>query len=87
MALLAEVVGLVGAAGYRIGSIDATVVAERIRIAPHREEIRSRLAGVLGLEIATVSVKATTTDGLGLIIGRDEGIAALAVAVVLPAEH
>jgi 2-C-methyl-D-erythritol 2,4-cyclodiphosphate synthase len=85
MDLLAEVVRLAAAAGFGIGSVDATVVAERVRVAPHRERIRENLAGVLGVEVAAVSVKATSTDGLG-VLGADEGLAAMAVAVVLPAE-
>jgi 2-C-methyl-D-erythritol 2,4-cyclodiphosphate synthase len=62
-------------------SIDLTVVAESVRVAPHRQAIRASLADRLGLAVADVSVKATTTDGLGWI-GRDEGIAALAIAVI-----
>ena len=81
MALLGEVVALVGAAGYRVGSIDVTVIAEKVRVAPHREEIRRNLASVLGIGITAVSVKATTTDGLGFL-GRGEGLAAMAVVVL-----
>ena len=83
MALLAEVMARVAAAGYRVASLDATVIAERVRVAPHREAIRQRLAGVLGMDAATVSVKATSTDGLGFL-GRDEGLAAVVVAVLAP---
>ena len=82
MVLLAEVTARVAAAGYRVSSLDATVVAERVRVAPHREAIRARLAGVLGVEIEAVSVKATSTDGLGFL-GRDEGLAAVVVAVLV----
>jgi len=81
MALLAEVVALVAGAGFDVQSIDVTVVAETVRVAPHREAIRARLAGVLGVSIGAVSCKATTTDGMGFT-GRDEGIAAVAVAVI-----
>lgn len=81
MALLAEVVSRVGRAGYRVSALDATVIAEKVRVAPHREAIRRRLAEVLGVQIEVVSVKATTTDGLGFL-GRDEGLAAVAVAVL-----
>ena len=83
MALLAEVMARVAAAGYRVASLDATVIAERVRVAPHREAIRQRLAGALGMDAATVSVKATSTDGLGFL-GRDEGLAAVVVAVLAP---
>ena len=82
MDLLAEVVGRVAAAGYRVGSLDATVIAERVRVAPHREAIRGRLAAVLGTGLDAVSVKGTSTDGLGFL-GRDEGLAAVVVAVLL----
>ena len=81
MDMLGHVVDMVGAAGFGIGSIDVTVVAERVRIAPHREDMRDRLAGVLGIDRSAVSVKATTTDGLG-VMGRDEGMAAFAVATL-----
>jgi 2-C-methyl-D-erythritol 4-phosphate cytidylyltransferase/2-C-methyl-D-erythritol 2,4-cyclodiphosphate synthase len=64
-----------------VTSVDVTIVAEAVRIAPHREAMRRRVASVLDLEISHVSVKATTTDGLGFT-GRDEGIAAMAVASV-----
>lgn len=83
MVLLAEVMARVAAAGYRVSSVDATVIAERVRVSPHREAIRARLAAVLQVDAAAVSVKATSTDGLGFV-GRDEGLAAVAVAVLEP---
>jgi 2-C-methyl-D-erythritol 2,4-cyclodiphosphate synthase len=81
MALLAEVMVRVAAAGYRVSSVDATVIAERVRVSPHREAIRAHLAAVLQVDAAAVSVKATSTDGLGFL-GRDEGLAAVVVAVL-----
>jgi len=81
MALLAQVAARVAALGLRVSSIDVTVVAESIRVAPHREAIRQALADVIGSDVDRVSCKATSTDGLGFI-GRDEGIAAMAVAVL-----
>jgi 2-C-methyl-D-erythritol 2,4-cyclodiphosphate synthase len=81
MALLAVVMERVKAAGHRVSSLDATVIAESVRVSPHREAIRRRLAEVLEVEVDRVSVKATSTDGLGLL-GRDEGLAAVAVAVL-----
>jgi 2-C-methyl-D-erythritol 2,4-cyclodiphosphate synthase len=81
MSLLAEVVARVEAAGYRVASMDATVIAERVRVAPHREAIRQRLATVLRTGVEAVSVKGTTTDGLGFL-GGDEGLAAVVVAVL-----
>lgn len=79
--LLADVATTIVDAGYQIGSVDLTIVAQSIRVAPHREDMRSRLAGVLGIALGAVSVKATTTDALGFL-GRDEGIGATAVAVL-----
>jgi 2-C-methyl-D-erythritol 2,4-cyclodiphosphate synthase len=61
--------------------VDVTILAEDVRIAPHRGHIRAGLARALDLDAAAVSVKATTTDGLGFI-GRSEGIAAMAVVTV-----
>jgi 2-C-methyl-D-erythritol 2,4-cyclodiphosphate synthase len=85
MDLLGRVVAMAAAAGFRVASVDATVVAEKVRVAPHREPIRTALAAVLGIDPSAVSVKATTTDGLGFL-GRDDGIAALAAVVLRPAE-
>ncbi|HEV8319978.1 MAG TPA: 2-C-methyl-D-erythritol 2,4-cyclodiphosphate synthase [Myxococcota bacterium] len=79
--LLAHVVRLLGEAGLRVGNVDATVICERPRLAPHVAAMRAALAGVLGIGAEAVSVKATTTEGLGAT-GRGEGIAAQAVALV-----
>lgn len=70
-------------AGARITSVDATVIAEVPRVAPHRDEMIAAIAGALDIPITAVSVKATTTDGMGFT-GRGEGIAAIAVALVEP---
>ncbi len=67
--------------GFEILHIDATVVMERPKLAPHREAIRAALAETLALPLAHVSVKATRGEGMGFV-GREEGIAALAVASV-----
>ena len=83
MALLAEVVAELATAGWATGNVDVTVVAARPRVAPHRDAMRARLAAVLRVGTDAVSVKATTTDGLGSI-GRGEGVAAWAVAVLRP---
>jgi len=83
MGLLAEVVAAVGEHGQAVGNVDATVVAQRPRIGPHVTAIRTGLAGVLAVDLDAVSVKATTTDGLGSI-GRGEGIACWATVVVTP---
>lgn len=69
-------------AGWYVAGCDVTVVAETVLIAPHRKEMRERLADCLGvMEPESVSVKATTTDGLGFT-GRNEGIAVTAVATL-----
>lgn len=68
-------------AGYEVGNIDVTIICEAPKIGPRREEMRSRLAEILGVDIARVSVKATTTEKLGFT-GRSEGIAAQAVATL-----
>jgi len=79
--LLRQAVSLVAAAGYRAVNVDATVIAEAPKLAPHVTAMRSSLAEALGIEAGAVSVKATTADRLGAI-GRGEGIAALAVALL-----
>jgi len=79
--LLRRVVAAVRAAGYTVGNVDATVVAQKPRMAPRVQEMRARLAEALGVDVSKVSVKATTTDGLGAM-GRAEGIAAQAVALL-----
>ena len=80
-ALLREVVAKVSAAGWKAGNVDLTVIAQVPRVAPHVAEMRRRLAADLGVAIEDVSVKATTSEGLGFI-GRKEGIAAQAVALL-----
>jgi 2-C-methyl-D-erythritol 2,4-cyclodiphosphate synthase len=77
MELLREVVERVRAAGYVIDHVDATVMLERPKLAPHREAIQTSLGAVLG----SVNVKATTGEGMGFV-GRGEGAAALAVATL-----
>jgi 2-C-methyl-D-erythritol 2,4-cyclodiphosphate synthase len=79
MQLLAEVVESVNGAGLEIVNVDCTVVMERPKLAPHRRTIRERLAGVLGLDLRRVNVKASTGEGIGFV-GRGEGVAALAIA-------
>jgi 2-C-methyl-D-erythritol 2,4-cyclodiphosphate synthase len=79
--LLRRAVELVRAAGYRVLNLDATVVAAAPKLAPHIDAMRSSLAGALGVDQSAVSVKATTSDGLGSL-GRGEGIGALAIALL-----
>jgi len=80
--LLARIVALVRAAGWRVESCDMTLVAEAPRLAPYRERIRARVAATLGVEVAAVGLKATTNEGLGAV-GRGEGMCALAVALLV----
>jgi 2-C-methyl-D-erythritol 2,4-cyclodiphosphate synthase len=79
IALLREVAGLVAARDLTVVNVDATVLAERPRLAEHREAMRRRLAEALDVPEGRVNVKATTGEGMGWV-GREEGIAALAVA-------
>ena len=80
-ALLRQVAALVAAAGFRVVNCDVTVLAELPRIGPHRDAMRANIASDLGLELAAVSVKASTNEGLGFV-GRGEGIAAQAVVML-----
>jgi 2-C-methyl-D-erythritol 2,4-cyclodiphosphate synthase len=84
--LLRASVALLAGAGLVATHVDATVVLERPKLAPIREAMRERLAAALGLDLRHVSVKATRGEGMGFV-GREEGIAALAIATVdeLPA--
>ncbi|HCZ48715.1 MAG TPA: 2-C-methyl-D-erythritol 2,4-cyclodiphosphate synthase [Gammaproteobacteria bacterium] len=80
--LLRQVAGRVRAAGYQVANVDATVLAQRPKLAPHRDAMRANIAADLGVSIEQVSVKATTTEGLGPV-GRQEAIAAHAVCLLL----
>jgi 2-C-methyl-D-erythritol 4-phosphate cytidylyltransferase/2-C-methyl-D-erythritol 2,4-cyclodiphosphate synthase len=78
---LAHAVGLLRDRGAIIDHVDCTLIAEAPKVGPHRDRIRARIAEIAGLEIEQVSMKATTTEGLGFT-GRGEGIAAQAVASI-----
>ena len=78
---LAHAAGLVAARGGRVVHVDVTLICEGPKIGPHRQAMVERIAAILGLDPDRVSVKATTTEGLGFT-GRGEGIAAQAVATV-----
>jgi len=80
-ALLRHVYALAFAAGWGIGNVDATVIAQAPRIAPHVPAMRANLASDLNCDETRVSVKATTTERLGFT-GREEGIAALATVLL-----
>jgi 2-C-methyl-D-erythritol 2,4-cyclodiphosphate synthase len=79
--LLTMAVRAVSEAGYRIVNVDSTVIAEEPRLQPHVAAIRDQLAKTLDVEPGAVSVKATSPEGLGAL-GREEGIAAQAVALI-----
>lgn len=79
--LLRHVMALAGRQGYRLGNLDATIVAQRPKLAPSIPEMRANIAADLGTEIDRVNVKATTTEQLGFA-GRGEGIAAYAVVLM-----
>lgn len=79
--LLEKVMKIVNVKGYRVVNIDATVIAERPKLALFIPEMRVKIGAKLGLEQDAVNIKATTTEGLGLT-GRSEGIAAMAVVLV-----
>jgi len=73
------------ARGWQVVNVDSTVQAEAPRLAPHIPRMRTCIAEALGIDVARISVKATTTEGLGAV-GRCEGITAMAVAAVLQAD-
>ena len=80
--LLREAVRRLHAAGYRVGNLDATVIAQKPKLAPYRDIMEENLQAVLALPDNAVNVKATTTEKLGFT-GRGEGIAAEAVVTVV----
>ncbi len=83
--ILRETATALSDAGWRIASVDATVIAQAPRLSPYLYKMAANIGSALGVEDDVVSVKATTTDGLGFT-GRNEGIAALAVAALYRAD-
>lgn len=85
-----EMLGLaaerVRAMGFRVAQADLTIVTESPRLGEHKQAMRVRLAEALGVDVATVSVKAKTNEGLGWI-GRGEGIACFAIVTLTSASH
>lgn len=79
--LLARTIDLLSQEGYKVGNVDITIALERPKLRPHIDQMRARLAEVMGVEIGAVSIKATTTEKLGFT-GRQEGVAAYAVALI-----
>jgi len=72
------VMSLVRERGWKVNNVDITIIAQAPKLAPYRELMRKRVAQLLEVEVSSVSVKATTTDRMGFV-GREEGIAAIAV--------
>ena len=81
LVLLGRVAALARERGYRICDCDCTVAAQAPKLAPHRQAMRENLSAAMGIDIENVGVKATTTERLGFV-GREEGIAAWAVALL-----
>lgn len=79
--ILAQVVVMMSEAGYAIGNVDATIVAQAPRLAPYQKAMHENLAGLLGVSPDRVNLKLTSTDHLGAI-GRGEGIAGMAVVLL-----
>ncbi len=80
--ILKKVIELIASKGYEVGNIDATVCAERPKLNPHVSAMKACLARVMGCDEDQISIKATTTEKLGFT-GREEGIAAYAVALIV----
>ncbi|MGZ4110840.1 MAG: 2-C-methyl-D-erythritol 2,4-cyclodiphosphate synthase [Tumebacillaceae bacterium] len=83
--LLTHVWGMVRERGYTLGNLDCVIMAQRPKLAPYIEEMRGVLARELGAELGQINVKATTTEKLGFV-GREEGIAAQAVVLLVQAQ-
>lgn len=84
--LMEHVGELIAKSGYVIGNIDATIIAQRPKMAPYRETMRENIAKALNISIDRVSIKATTEEGLGFT-GRSEGISSQAIALLENVEN
>ncbi len=84
--LLEQVNHLIRSKGWRIGNLDSVIVAERPKIKPHIQAMRDRLAATLQIAPDLIGIKATTNEQLGPV-GREEGIAAYAIALLVPEHH
>ncbi|MDD2501390.1 MAG: 2-C-methyl-D-erythritol 2,4-cyclodiphosphate synthase [Geobacter sp.] len=82
MKLLGHVVGLISAKGYCVGNMDATIIAQRPKMAPHIQTMRENIARVCGVDLDQINVKATTEEGLGFT-GTGEGISAHCVVLLI----
>ena len=81
LALLRAVISLLEDRGYQVGNVDATILAQAPKLAPHMPQMQANLAQAMGVDVSQVSVKATTEEGLGFT-GEKQGIAAHAVALL-----
>jgi 2-C-methyl-D-erythritol 2,4-cyclodiphosphate synthase len=79
--LLSQTCRLLTDKGYRIVNLDATILAETPKLAPHRQKMRTILADTMNISTADINIKATTTEGLG-VIGKGEGISAVCIAMI-----
>lgn len=85
LVLLSQVNQLISDRGWQVGNIDSVVVAERPKLKPHIDTMRDKLAAVLGLQPNQIGIKATTNEKLGPV-GKEEGICAYAVALLVAAD-
>jgi 2-C-methyl-D-erythritol 2,4-cyclodiphosphate synthase len=85
-AMLVRICDMARRGGFKIGNVDAVVIAEAPKIAPYREAMRARIAKLLDVSFDQVNVRGTSSNGLGFP-GRGEGIAATAVVLLLPADR
>jgi 2-C-methyl-D-erythritol 2,4-cyclodiphosphate synthase len=83
--LLEKILVMIEGKGFAVGNVDVTIVAQEPKVSPFREKMRASLASVLKVSIDRISIKATTTEGLGFA-GRREGIAAYAVVLLVEKE-
>lgn len=81
LTLLTETCRLLSDKGFRIVNLDATLFAEAPKLAPHRQKMQTKLADAMNIRPAEINIKATTTEGLG-VIGKGEGIAAMCIALI-----
>ena len=81
LTLLAEICRLLSENGFQIVNLDATLFAEAPKLAPHRQSMQTKLANAMNVGPAEINIKATTTEGLG-VIGKGEGIAAMCIALI-----
>ncbi|MBE6761687.1 MAG: 2-C-methyl-D-erythritol 2,4-cyclodiphosphate synthase [Ruminococcaceae bacterium] len=79
--LLRQVVNLLNENGFKVGNVDSTIIAQKPKMSPYIQQMRQNIAEDLGVDISSVSVKATTEEGLGFT-GESKGIAAHAVCII-----